>query len=234
MFYFDAIAGKKVLRSDMLKNVEHFFTTRECCLFSKTEDMSANRQIVEEYLDVKIATNQPVHGINIAKVVPNKYFYEATDGLLIEKTGAAYMNFGDCTPIIFFCEDVAVIAHAGWRGTVQKMAKHVVQTLENDYGFRPNHIKAVIGPTICLSCYEVDKNVYDALLMTVFDKEKGFRCLDGRYFVGLKEINQQQLLECGVEQVDVCPYCTVCGKKLFYSYRYENHTGYRHSAVVKL
>ncbi len=234
MFYFDYVAGKKVLKSDLLENLEHFFTTRDCCLFSKTEDMSQNRRAVEEYLGVKMATNQPVHGIRISKIFNNKYFYEESDGLLIEKSGAAYMNFGDCTPIIFQCKDVAVISHAGWRGTAQGMVKNTVKLLTGDYGFKPEDIKAVIGPAICLNCYEVGKDVYDALVLTVSNKESGFSCINGRYFVGLKEINRQQLQECGVRQIDVCPYCTACGEKLFYSYRHENHTGYRHSVVVKM
>ena len=33
---------------------------------------------------------------------------------------------------------------------------------------------------------------------------------------------------------DVCPYCTVCNNDLFFSYRNENATTNRHSAVIKL
>lgn len=233
MFYFDYIAGKKVLKSDLLKDVEHFFTTRELCLFSKTEDMSNNRELVENYLGECMATNQPVHGVNVAKVEKDKYFYKETDALLVEK-GAACMHFGDCTPVILYCNGVAVIAHAGWRGTAQNIVKHTIQKLNSDYRFDSKDIKAVIGPAICGKCYEVGKDVYDALALTIHDMKLGGVICDGRYFVDLKQINKQQLLECGVEKIDVCPYCTACGEKLFYSYRYENKTGYRHSAVVKL
>lgn len=234
MFYFAEIEERKVLKSDLLSGVEHFFTTRELCLFSKEEDMSVNKKIVENYLCSKMVTNQPVHGTHISKVEKNINFYKDTDALLIEKSGAAYMNFGDCTPIIFYCNNVAVIAHAGWRGTAQEMAKKVVNKLVVDYGFSPADIKAVIGPAICCDCYEVGKDVYDALKATVFEKGQGFVEDGERYFVGLKEINKNQILECGVKQIDVCPYCTACGEKFFYSYRCENHTSYRHSAVVKI
>ena len=232
MFYFDKICGRSVLKSDLLSDLEHFFTTRELCLFSKEEDMSANRRLVEEYLGVKMATNQPVHGVDIQKVENGKYFYEKTDGLLMEK-GAAFMNFGDCTPLIFSFNKGVMIAHAGWRGTAQSMAKVAVKRICDEYGVLPQEIKAVIGPAICGKCYEVGEEVYYALLATVNEKGQGFVKKDGKYFVGLKEINKQQLLYCGVEQIDVCPYCTACGEKLFYSYRYEK-TGYRHSAVVKV
>lgn len=233
MFYFDEIKGKKVVRSDLINEIDCFFTTREFCLFSKTEDMFYNRMILEEYLGEKPACNQPIHKTHIEKVLYNKKFYEKTDGLLIEKKGAAFMNFGDCTPLVFYCDDVAVISHAGWRGTAQKMAKISVQRLINDYGFKPKNIKVIIGPTICKKCYNVGEDVYNELFNTVSNKEGLFDKKDEKFFVDLKGINKQQLIECGVEQIDVCPYCTACGEKLFYSYRYENKTGYRHSAVVK-
>lgn len=232
MFYFDEICGKKVLKSDLLSDIEHFFTTRELCLFSKDEDMSYNRKLVEDCIGEKMATNQPVHGVDIAKVEKGKYFYEKTDALLIEK-GAAFMNFGDCTPLIFSFGKGAIIAHAGWRGTAQGMAKVSVKRIVDEYGVSVNDVKVVIGPAICGKCYEVGKDVYNALALTVNDMGQGFVQQSEKYFVDLKQINKQQLLECGVEQIDVCPYCTACGEKLFYSYRYE-YTGYRHSAVVKV
>lgn len=74
MFYTDFIEGRKIIRSDLLSGVEHFFTTRELCLFSKEADMADNRRVTEEFLCQKMATNQPVHGINIEKVVSGKFF----------------------------------------------------------------------------------------------------------------------------------------------------------------
>ncbi|MCM1323172.1 MAG: polyphenol oxidase family protein [Acetobacter sp.] len=195
--------------------------------------MFFNRKLVEDYLGQKMATNQPVHSVDIAKVEEGKYFYESVDALLVEK-GAAFMNFGDCTPLVFYFGKGSIIAHAGWRGTVQGMAKLVVQRIVNEYGVSVKDIKVAIGPTICEQCYEVGKEVYDALALTVKNIGQGFIKSEDKYFVGLKQINKQQLLECGVRQIDVCPYCTACGEKLFYSHRYDNHTGYRHSAVVKI
>lgn len=143
------------------------------------------------------------------------------------------MNFGDCTPLIFYFGKGAMIAHAGWRGTAQGMAKAAVRRIVDEYGVLPKDMKVAIGPAICGKCYEVGEEVYNALAKTV-DMGQGFSKQSGKYFVDLKSINKQQLLECGVDKIDVCPYCTACGEKLFYSYRYDNHTGYRHSAIVKV
>jgi len=234
MFYFDYIKNKKIMRSDLINKIECFFTTRDFCVYSKTEDMHENEQILFDYLGNIAATNQPVHGVNIEKISSDKRFYEKTDGLLIERQGSAFMNFGDCVPLVFYCNGVAMISHAGWHGTVQKMAKVSVKRLINDYGFKPKDIKAVIGPAICKNCYNVGEDVYNKLYQTVDMTKNLFEKKNNKFFVDLKGINKQQLIECGVEQIDVCPYCTACGEKLFFSYRYENQTGYRHSAVVKL
>lgn len=233
MFYFDEVCGKKVVKSDMIEEIECFFTTRDFCVFSKTEDMADNRELLFNYLGEIPAINQPVHGVNIAKVSENKRFYESSDGLLLEGKGAAYMNFGDCTPLVFSFSKGAMIAHAGWRGTAQMMAKVAVKRICDEYGIKPQDIKVAIGPAICGKCYDVGQDVYEALLATVNGAGQGFAQRADKYFVDLKTINQRQLLECGVKQIDVCPYCTACGEKLFYSYRYEK-TGYRHSAVVRV
>ena len=236
MFYFDFIEGKKVLKSDLLSDVEHFFTTRDLCIYSKTEDMRNNREKVEKYINKKLAMCHPVHGIDIEKVIDGKYFYQNVDGLIIENKGACALNFGDCTPLIFYVKNIAMISHAGWRGTALSMAKESVKKLTIEYNVRAEDIKVAIGPTICFDCYKVGEEVYNSLSETIKKTKDLLKVEKGEYYVDLKGINKQQLLECGVldKNIDVCPYCTACGEKLFYSYRYENKTGYRHSAVIKL
>ena len=236
MFYFDYIEGKRVIKSDLLSDLDHFFTTRDLCIYSKTEDMSKNRKIVENYFNQKLAMFHPIHGVNIEKIEEGKYFYNNTDGLLVENKGACSLNFGDCTPLVFHVENIAMISHAGWRGTALCMAKESVKKLVTEYNVKTEDIKVAIGPTICFDCYNVGEEVYNSLSKTIKNSKKLFKIENGKYFVDLKGINKQQLIECGVldKNIDVCPYCTACGEKIFFSYRYENQTGYRHSAIIKL
>ena len=233
MFFVDYINGKKIVRSDLITEVDNFFTTRDICIQSREFDLSENKRIIEDYLGQKLAVNKPVHGVDIAEVVDSKFIYENVDGLVFKKGTAGHLYFADCVPLIFYCNGVVMISHAGWRGTVKNMAKHSVEKFVKDYGCKEEDIKAVIGPAVCFKCYEVGEEVYDALWATVIDRENIFLKEKNKYFVDLKGINKQQLLECGVKQIDVCPYCTNCGEKLFYSYRYENQTSFRHSAIVK-
>ena len=95
------------------------------------------------------------------------------------------MNFGDCVPVILYCGDGAIIAHAGWRGTVQKMAQTAVKRMTTEFGVDANEIKAVIGPAICLDCFQVGEDVYDGLYGSVTDHTEGFRERYGEYYAGL-------------------------------------------------
>ena len=237
MFYFDEFAGHRVLKSDLILDDEMklFFTTREFCVYSKTGGMENNFHELCALLGQIPATNHAVHGVHIEKVNALQHEYMQTDALLLEK-GAAMMSCADCVPIVLYVHGVGMLAHSGWRGTAQNMAKVSVQRLVKDYGVKPEDIKAVIGPAICGKCYEVGNEVYEALKKTVSVSQGLFQQKDERFYVDLKGINKKQLEEQGVEQIDVCPYCTACGegKKLFFSYRYENATPLRHSAVIQI
>lgn len=94
------------------------------------------------------------------------------------------MNFGDCVPVILYCGDGGIIAHAGWRGTVQKMAQTAVKRMTTEFGVNANEIKAVIGPAICLDCFQVGKDVYDGLYGSVTDHTEGFRSVTGNIMPG--------------------------------------------------
>ena len=103
-----------------------------------------------------------------------------------------------------------------------------------DFGSKPQNLTAVIGPAISKCCYNVGDEVFEKLKATVKNFEGLYERRNGEIFVDLKEINKRQIEECGVKEIDVCPYCTVCDNDLFFSYRKENATTNRHSAVLKL
>ena len=103
-----------------------------------------------------------------------------------------------------------------------------------DFGCNPSDIVAVIGPAISLCCYNVGQEVYDKLMLTVSDFSGLSENREGNIYVDLKGINKHQLEECGISEIDVCPYCTCCDNDKFFSYRKENGTTNRHSAILKI
>ena len=220
MFYFDEINGNKVLRSDLLKNVNAFFTTRGVEVNKLTHSQA------------RIITPIQTHSDNI-EIVDSRNDYPETDGLIIsEPDTMIYLRFADCTPLIFYDEvnHIGAISHAGWRGTAAKIGVKTIEKMGMDFGSKPENIIALIGPAISLCCYEVSDDVRDKLLNTVSDK---IDLTKGKN-VDLKCINARQLQETGVKKIDICPYCTSCNNDLFYSYRKENGTKDRHYAVLML
>ena len=217
MFYFENFDGKKILKSDMLTEVTAYFTTREEVNFPKSK---------------RIIHPTQTHSDNI-EIVDERTDYPDTDGLILTNPNdTIYLRFADCTPLIFYDKKnkIGAVSHAGWRGTVAKIGVKTLDKMSKNFGTKPDDVVALIGAAISLCCYEVSEEVRDKLLATV---ENSYGLYEGRH-VDLKCINAQQLREFGVQNIDVCPYCTSCNNDLFYSYRKENGTKERHLAVLKL
>ena len=223
MFYFDKFNGKKVLKSSILNDVEHLFTTRGYSI----NDLALDNLIHP--------TQTHTSHIEIAQI--GKTDYPETDALILtNKIQTVYLNFADCTPLIFYDSEnqIGAVSHAGWRGTAGMIGVKTVEKMVNDFASKPENIKCAIGPAIGLCCYNVGEDVFNKLMSTV-DNSKGlYEIRNGEIFVDLKNINKRQLEIAGLSEIDVCPFCTVCNNDLFYSYRKENGTKNRHHAVLKL
>ena len=241
MFYFDELNGYKILRSDYLKDIDAFFTTRECPIPEKGEkflikDNDNKERFVKNspyYSEpIRILTPNQTHSDYIA-VVDEKEEYTETDGLILtEPNTLIYLRFADCTPLIFYdqIKGIAAISHAGWRGTAARIGVKTIAKMVMNFSSKPEDIIALIGPAISKCCYEVSEEIKDKLLSTVKNTNGLFEDRN----VDLKQINARQLQEIGVEKIDICPYCTSCNNDLFYSYRKENGTEKRHFAVLVL
>lgn len=241
MFYFDEICGKKVLKSDLIA-AEHFFTTRETIIKTKEPDVEAlvneNKKIICDYLGVKrLITPTQTHTSHIEIAKSDRHDYPDTDGLIVAEKGlAVYLNFADCTPVILYDskKNIGAVSHAGWRGTAEKIAAKTVKKMVDEFSCNAKNISAVIGPAISMCCYNVGGEVFEKLQSTVSDFNGLYEIRSENTYVDLKGINARQLEECGVENIDICPYCTCCNNDLFYSYRKENATTNRHSAILKI
>jgi hypothetical protein len=138
--------------------------------------------------------------------------------------------------LIFYDEKnhIAAVSHAGWRGPAGKIGVKTVEKMVKVFNSKPENIKCAIGTAIGFCCYNVGEDVCKQLLATVSNSDGLYEVRNGEIFVDLKNINKRQLEEIGVNEIDVSPYCTVCNNDLFFSYRKENATTNRHSAVIKL
>ncbi len=242
MFYFDNFYGKKILKSSLLADFDCFFTTREFVLTSAQrddliKDASYNRALLLEKTSCdEICTAKQIHSANISIVENNKYFYDETDALISNiENSIMLLNFADCVPIILYSpkDNVGAIIHAGWRGTALNIAFLSAEKMIDNFNIKPSNIIALIGPSIGKCCFETDYDVFDKLILDRLDKSLYIE-KNGKYYIDLKLLNKNQLVKAGIQNIDICDYCTCCMSDIFFSYRKEQGITARHSAIVKI
>ena len=150
----------------------------------------------------------------------------------------------DCLPILIFNEEekVAATIHVGWKGTIKRLTKKVVQAVISSLKVKPSSLFALLGPCICLKCYEVGEDVKE-----IWEKEQGnlnygFNSLlvpshkEGKYQLDLRGANIFQLKELGLRQKNIfnINLCTKCNPKLFFSYRRGPTSGGRMISFIGL
>ena len=250
MFYFDDFFGKKVLKSTLLNDCEHFFTTRDFILHSGTRndlDLQAKRNVdfligKLNILPKNLYRCKQMHTANVEFAQTGCNYFENTDGIILtEVETATFLNFADCIPIILYDSEnnIGGVVHAGWRGTAAKIQQIAVKKLI-EKGSKPENIKAAIGAGIGKCCFDVNQDVFNKILDGIDISEAKKQGVyvpskeDGKFFVDLKMVNKLLLNEISVRQVDVSDYCTSCSCDIFFSYRKENGNTARHSAVLKI
>ena len=149
--------------------------------------------------------------------------YPECDGLVTNVPGLALAVFtADCTPILLHDPVTGAVGavHAGWRGTVKKIAAKAVSAMVESFGTNPKDVRAAIGPNIGPCCFETDHDVPQSLLQTYGQDAAPWICKsDDKYYVNLKEINALSLRLAGVEKIEISDLCTACRPDLFWSHR---------------
>lgn len=126
----------------------------------------------------------------------------------------------DCVPILLFDpinEAVAAI-HSGWRGTLNNVAKETIRAMHEKFGTKASDLVAAIGPCISQAVYEVGEELYSEF------SAQGFSHLfqsqpNGKYLFDIREAVRLQLVEAGITDIEVSPYCTFTNDDLFFSAR---------------
>lgn len=158
--------------------------------------------------------------------------YQDVDGLVTNVSGLILSTFyADCVPLLFVDPVHRAIgcSHSGWRGTVAEMGRVTAETMEREYGSRPEELLAAIGPSICQDCYEVGKDVAEPF-RELFSQEKyAFvnpeeivaKGRDDRYQLDLWKANEAVLLAAGLlrEHICVTDLCTCENPDYLFSHR---------------
>ena len=149
--------------------------------------------------------------------------YPECDALVTNTPGTALCVFtADCTPVLLYDPVTGAVgaAHAGWRGTVSKIAAKTALEMARLYGCKPEDLRAAIGPNIAVCCFETHRDVPDAVHDSYGAAADPFITKKGeKYFLDLKEINALSLQEIGVTNIEISNACTACQPNRFWSHR---------------
>ena len=165
----------------------------------------------------------------------------------------------DCVPVLLYdplCRAVAAV-HAGWKGTVKKIAPKTVSVMASEFGTSPSSLLAVIGPSIAPASFQVGQEVADRFLEAGFPPsvvmDKGPRGaapvplapataapdvtpMRGGLHIDLWDANRWLLLEAGLapEHILVAGIDTYVCNDLFFSARREGISCGRIINAIKL
>jgi YfiH family protein len=180
----------------------------------------------------------------------------STPGLLLG------VQTADCVPILLADTRQRVVAaiHAGWRGTLARIAVKTLGRMTMEFGTRPRDVVAALGPAIGRCCYEVGPEVAQAFAAQFprasdwFDgpfeqlahgeeplslpwlsmMPPGHELPPPRIQLDLRASNRWQLIDAGVpeKQIAASDLCTACRTDLLFSYRREAPKTGRLMAVI--
>ncbi|OGO21302.1 MAG: hypothetical protein A2Y54_04425 [Chloroflexi bacterium RBG_16_51_16] len=146
-----------------------------------------------------------------------------------------FMRFADCVPLLF-CDPIrnAIgIGHAGWLGTARGVATAAVQAMMDRYGSKPKDLIVGLGPSIGPDHYEVRSDVVKEFgKVNQQESEVVLKSSTGRTYLDLWKANQIQLMNLGVQNIEVSKICTACHPDDWYSHRLENGRTGRFGALI--
>ena len=196
--------------------IHGFFTRRSP---SSVFDKEEGRAFLDAFSLEDAVALQQEHGQEI-HVVDNGDRPDRGDGILLARRGiAGVIKTADCLCVVLTdpAFPMAVIVHAGWRGTLKKItAKALDMMIER--GAARQRMIALLGPSIRGCCYEVGPEVCDAFMHEGFPEDV-FSRRDDRLFLDLAKANGEFLKDESIRAVHDVGICTYCSGGVFASYR---------------
>lgn len=201
-------------RGDSLENVEENLRILGRALDFEPERLVMTMQIHSDI--VRVVTDKDCNGLCHRN-------YPQCDALVTNTPGVALLVFtADCTPLLFHDPVTGAVgaAHAGWRGTAKAIGARVVEAMAENFGSKPEDIRAAIGPNVGLCHFETDADVPEAMMEAFGEEVKEFIEKKGeKYHLDLKAINALVLRRAGVRHIEISDACTMCEPDRFWSHR---------------
>jgi hypothetical protein len=166
----------------------------------------------------------------------------------------------DCVPILLVDTKKRAVAaiHAGWRGSLSRIAQKTVGEMRRHFGSKPSDILAALGPAIGGCCYEVGTELVTEFTSQFADAAEYFDELrtgeepnplqwlnmmppghqppPKNVRLDLRKANRSQLLAAGLADKNIfgSDLCTACHTDLLFSYRKEGANSGRLLSAIGL
>jgi hypothetical protein len=211
VFYKDSQNIYRVQALDAFDWLVHGFGTRWSNSFGSCRNLATLHQIHSDIvIDAAGRTGSLGDGDALIENTPGQ--------LIAVKTA-------DCIPILMVDPRQRAVAavHAGWRGTVQRIAARAVQHMQKRFSSQPGDLVVAIGPGIGKCCYEVGPEVAGQFA----------EFADSNRHVDLSSANRSQVAGCGVplDHIYAADLCTMCNSD-FHSFRRDKQQAGRMLSVV--
>jgi YfiH family protein len=195
-----------------------------------------------------------IHTFSSKPAEPSKGDASATNqpGLLLA------VQTADCVPILLVDPKKRAVAaiHAGWRGTLARIAQKAVGRLQMEFGSKPGDLLAALGPSIGPCCYEVGAELVTKFTVQFADGDDYFdEACSGEepnplqwlnmappghqpppknVHLDLRKANRSQLIAAGLQpkNIFVSDLCTACRTDLLFSYRREGPQSGRLLSII--
>jgi YfiH family protein len=243
------MSGPRLLTSRLLEGFRHGFTTRDggssrgpfrsLNLSTSVGDdpvrVEENWERLRQATGLVFARVRQVHGCRVVEADSGAQPGEEADAVISAVPGvAASVAVADCVPLLIADprSGSAAAVHAGWRGTLDRVAAEGVHALVKRHGARPSDLLAAIGPSIGPCCFEVSRE-----LAIRFRDQLGAAAGNPRSSGSRADLwlaNEQILKGAGLarKQIEVLGRCTACEDDVFFSHRCDQGRTGRHLAFI--
>lgn len=230
--------------------------------WDQRENVAGNRRRLEAAVGANELTLVPmkqIHSdvIRLFRVAPGEAC--KGDASITNRKGLLIgVQTADCVPILLVDSKKRAVAaiHAGWKGTLSRIAEKTVGRIRLEFGSKPQDLLAAIGPAIGPCCYAVGAEFVSkftaqfADAAEYFDEARsgeepnplqwlnmappGHQPPPKNVHLDLRRANRSQLLAAGLpeQNIFVSNLCTGCRRDLFFSYRKEGSLSGRMLSVV--
>lgn len=206
-------------------------------------DYTKMTRVPQKHTDHVLIVTDEHTGIGISKAFPEGCADYGYDAMITNVPGIVLCtSHADCVPVFLYdkVRNVVGAVHSGWRGTAKKISLNAVNSMIHEYGSSPEHIKAVIGPSIGIDKFECDKDVFD-----VFSEkfERDFAEFSSKYIykkgakfhISVSGFVYQTLIEAGIVENNIYKdtRCTFENESMFFSHRRDKGDTGVMAAVIK-